>query len=126
MERIITLGTGNIILQAVLNDTAAARAVWDTLPYEVQCSTWGDELYFSIPVELELELENGQDIVEVGDIGYWPVGNAFCIFYGPTPMSVGEEPRPASPVTLIGRLLGDSAILKNIRSGTTIFIGKKV
>ena len=78
MVRVITISTGSVTLEAELNDTSTADAVWNTVPYEAQGSVWGDELYFSIPEELDLELENGQDVVEVGDLAYWPVGNAFC------------------------------------------------
>ena len=75
--------------------------------------------------ELDVNLENGQNVVEVGDIGYWPIGNAFCIFYGPTPMSIDETPRPASPVTVFGRVLGDATVLGDIRSGMMVSIEKK-
>jgi hypothetical protein len=125
MTRIITIRTGSIQLEAELNDTSAADAVWNTVPYEARGSTWGDELYFRIPVQLELELENGQDVVEAGDLGYWPVGNAFCIFYGPTPASTNEKPRPASPVTVFGKVIGDAAMLSEVKTGEIISVRRK-
>ena len=125
MTRIITIDTGSIQLEAELNDTPAADAVWNTVPYEARGSTWGDELYFRIPEQLELEQENGQDVVEAGDLGYWPVGNAFCIFYGPTPASTDEKPRPASPVTVFGKVIGDAARLSEVKTGEIISVRRK-
>jgi hypothetical protein len=125
MDKKITIRISTVKLDAVLYDNKTADAIWNSLPYEVQGSTWGDELYFAVPQELDVNLENGQDVVEVGDIGYWPIGNAFCIFYGPTPMSIDEAPRPASPVTVFGRVLGDATVLGDIRSGMMVSIEKK-
>ncbi len=124
MARIITISTGNVRLEAELNDTDTANAIWDSLPYEAQGSMWGDELYFPIPEELGLQLEEGKEVVEAGDLGYWPVGNAFCIFYGPTPASIDEAPRPASPVTVFGRVLQDVDRLHEVRAGVTVFVDK--
>jgi hypothetical protein len=125
MMRFITISTGDIKLEAELNDTSTAGAVWNTLPYEAEGSKWGDELYFRIPEELKLELENGQDVVEIGDLGYWPVGNAFCIFYGPTPASTDEQPRPASPVTVFGKVIGDATELHKVRTGVMVSVTRK-
>jgi hypothetical protein len=125
MTRIITISIGSIQLEAELNDTSTGDAVWNTLPYEAPGSVWGDELYFRIPVELEIDPGNGQDVVEAGDLGYWPVGNAFCVFYGPTPASTDERPRPASPVTVFGRVLGDATELREVKAGMIVFITRK-
>jgi len=125
MVRIITISTGSITLEAELNDSSTADAVWNTLPYEVQGNVWGDELYFAIPEELDLELENGQDVVETGDLGYWPVGNAFCVFYGRTPASTDEKPRPATPVTVFGKVLGDASELSQVKAGVVVFVTRK-
>lgn len=125
MTRIITIKAGSIQLEAELNDTSAADAVWNTIPYEAQGSIWGDELYFRIPVELALELESGQGVVEVGDLGYWPVGNAFCVFYGLTPVSTDERPRPVSPVIVFGKVIGDATGLREVRPGVTVFVTRK-
>jgi hypothetical protein len=95
------------------------------LPYEAHGSVWGKEVYFKIPEELDFELENGQDPVEVGDLGYWPTGKAFCIFYGPTPASVAERLRPVSPVAIFGKLFGDITLLSSMKTDVTVFIERK-
>ena len=94
--------------------------IWDALPIEASVSTWGDEIYFGIPVSAGEEM--GQEVVELGDLGYWPPGSAFCMFFGPTPMSRGDEIRPASLVTVIGRMHGDSTVLKRVSSGAPVLI----
>ena len=111
-------------IEAELNDTFTADVVWNTLPYKAQGRTWGDELYFTIPEKLNLDLENGQDIVETGDLGYWPAGNAFCVFYGPTPASTNERPRPASHVTVFGKVLGDATRLREVKVDV-VFVTRK-
>lgn len=108
------------MVDAELNDTNTASAVWDALPIQANGSTWGDEIYFKIPVDAELE--DGQKVVELGDLGYWPPGQAFCLFFGPTPASKGDEIRPASEVTVIGRISGDTGPLKGVASGSTVVI----
>ena len=90
----IVITAGSIRLEAELNDTFTAQAIRNILPLTAAANTWGDEIYFSIP--MTLELENGQEVVEMGDLGYWPPGRAFCIFFGTTPASQGDEIRPAS------------------------------
>ena len=119
-EREISITAGQVTVSAALNDTDTASAIWDALPIEASANTWGDEIYFGIPVSAGEEM--GQEVVELGDLGYWPPGSAFCMFFGPTPMSRGDEIRPASPVTVIGRMHGDSTILKRVPSGATVLI----
>jgi len=97
-------------------------AIWEKLPFESTANRWGDEVYFSIPVEIGEE--NPQETVEVGDIGYWPPGRGFCIFFGPTPISRGNEIRPADPVNVFGKVIGDPKIFKNVRSGDRIRVEK--
>jgi len=87
MTRRIEIVAGDITVEAQLNETQTAQAVWDALPIERAANTWGDEIYFSTP--LTLELEAGQEVVEAGDLGYWPPGKALCVFFGPTPASQG-------------------------------------
>ena len=84
----------------------------DALPIESSFDTWGDEIYFTIPVQAGLQ--DSRAVVDAGDIGYWPPGNALCIFYGTTPASNAGEIRPASPVTLIGRIQGDPAVFRKL------------
>lgn len=116
----IKITAGDVVAFTELNEMATAEAIWLALPLEAQANTWGDEIYFSIPVYLEEE--NAQEIVEKGDLGYWPVGHAFCIFFGRTPVSRGDEIRPASPVNIFGRLEGDPTIFKRVRSGEKVLL----
>jgi len=109
----IVITAGSIRLEAELNDTFTANAISNILPITAAANTWGDEIYFSMPITLELE--NGQEVVDLGDLGYWPPGGAFCIFYGLTPASQGDEIRPASAVTIIGKVQGDVTALKQTR-----------
>ena len=82
----------------------------------------GVRRFFSIPVQAEPD--NPREVVEKGDLGYWPSGSAFCIFFGPTPISSGEEIRPASGVNLVGRLLGEPDRFKEVSSGEKITLEK--
>ena len=104
----VTITAGDVSLAAELNDNLTAQAVWEALPIEGSANVWGDEIYFDIPLSLELEPEARAD-VEVGDLAYWPAGPAFCIFFGPTPVSKGNQPRAYSPVNVFGRVLDDAA-----------------
>jgi len=114
----IRITAGSVAADALLDDSETARLVWGALPLTVAGETWGDEIYFSIPVKARPE--RPQETVELGDLGYWPPGTAFCIFFGPTPMSRGEEIRPASPVNVFGKIVGDSTVFKKVRAGTKI------
>lgn len=120
MTRNIRITAGPVQLEATLNNTRTARAVRAALPISASASVWGDEIYFSIPVNAELE--QGQETVQLGDLGYWPPGRAFCIFFGPTPASRGDEIRPASAVTVIGRVAENPALLKQVRAGAAVTI----
>lgn len=122
MANRISIQAGSVQMDAVLNDTAAALQIWEALPINASANTWGDEIYFGIPVDSELEA--GQEVVEFGDLGYWPPGHAFCIFFGPTPASQGDEIRPASSVTVIGQVQGDAAAFKNVNGGAMVVIEK--
>jgi hypothetical protein len=118
--RRITIAAETVVAFAGLNETKTADAVWNALPIEARASTWGDEIYFAIPVALG---EDGaQAVVEKGDLGYWPPGRALCIFFGLTPASVGSEIRPASPVNVFGRLEADAHAFSAVPSGEIIRI----
>ena len=93
----ITIKVGDISLQAELNDSPTAKQIWDVLPIDGQVNLWGDEIYFEIPVKVD-QADDARAEVEVGELGYWPVGHAFCIFFGPTPVSTDERPRAYSPI----------------------------
>jgi len=117
----ITITAGDISLPAELNDNPTAQAVWGALPIEGRANVWGDEIYFGIPVRAGEEPDARADM-ELGELAYWPPGNAFCIFFGPTPVSVDERPRAASPVNVLGRVLGDSTLFRRVRGGTLVKI----
>ncbi|MBA7626136.1 hypothetical protein ES703_33578 [subsurface metagenome] len=119
----IQIRTGLVEAVAELNNTKTAQAIWESLPIKGRVNLWGEEIYFSIP--LNLELEAGQELVSIGDLGYWPQGSAFCIFFGPTPISKGDKIRPASPVTVFGKVIGDTSLFKQVASGTEITIEKE-
>ncbi len=123
MARKIRIKTGGISVTAELNETKTAQAIWEALPIKGQANRWGDEIYFSIP--LKLEEENAQELVGMGDLGYWPPGAALCLFFGPTPMSKGEEIRPASAVNVFGRITGDATVLKQVTSGAEVSIKRE-
>ena len=108
--------SGTITYQATLRNNATAKAIYDILPLETRYNTWGNEIYFSIPCELELE-EDCSASVEVGDLAFWPPGKAFCIFYGKTPASIDDQPRAASEVSVFGTMDGDCALLKKAKGG---------
>ena len=120
----IIITAGSVSLPAELNDNPTARQVWDTLPIEGRANVWGDEIYFEIPVRTAQEPDARAD-VEVGELGYWPPGNAFCIFFGPTPVSTGERPRAASPVSILGRVLGDATLFREVAGGSLVRITRQ-
>lgn len=114
----------DITLCAELFNTKTAQAIFNSLPIETEPEEWGDEFYFEIPVEMPLD-ETGTTRVKVGDIGYWPPGNALAIFFGPTPISRGAEPVPASDVNIVGRITGDASELKKAKgTGKSIKLEK--
>jgi hypothetical protein len=117
----IKITAGKITVDAELADTPLAKAVAAKLPIETRPNEWGDEFYFGIPVRAELD-ETATQKIKVGDIGYWPPGNAMAIFFGPTPMSSGADPVPASAVCLIGHITGDATLLRKASGARTIRI----
>jgi hypothetical protein len=119
----ITISAGDVSLPAELNDSSTALQIAAALPIEGKANIWGDEIYFENSVIAEQELDARAE-VEVGELGYWPVGHAFCIFYGPTPISTDEQPRAYSPVNILGHVAGDATQLKGTPNGTVIRIEK--
>jgi hypothetical protein len=117
----IRITIGALSMEAELNDTPSARKIAAALPITRNFNTWGDEIYFSIPVDSPLE-ETARETVELGDIGYWPTGKAFCIFFGPTPMSSGDKIVPASAVNIIGKVQGDATRFRQVMHETEVFI----
>lgn len=123
MSTSINIIIGKTTLQGELYDSPCARQIIVCLPLEASPDEWGDEFYFSIPVTASLD-DTATREVKVGDIGYWPPGNAMAIFFGLTPMSTGSNPVPASAVNLVGRILGDAAVLRQEKGADKIRIEK--
>ena len=120
MERQIRIKAGSVIVVAELYNTKTAEAIWQVLPLSSEVNTWGDEIYFRIPVKIELEA--GKEIVNLGELGYWPPGSAFCIFFGQTPMSNKDEIRAASAVDIFGKVVDDAKAFKDIKDGEQIVV----
>ncbi|MEN6478325.1 MAG: cyclophilin-like fold protein [Anaerolineales bacterium] len=117
--RRVQITAGEVTVTATLNESATADAIWKALPIEARGNTWGDEIYFGIPVFVDQE-PDAKAVVECGDLGYWEPGHAFCLFFGPTPMSRGNEIRPASPVNVFGKIEGDATVLKQVSNGARV------
>ena len=103
-----------------LNNSKTSQKILSILPVTSYLSTWGNEIYFSIP--MEVELENGVETLDIGTVAFWPPGNALCIFFGKTPASIGEKPQAASPVTIVGSVEDKKSLLdlKKVKSGEKI------
>ncbi len=111
---------GGVETTGALGDTPTADAIWEALPIEGRANRWGDEIYFRIG--LGLPEEDAREVVEVGDLGYWPPGQAFCLFFGPTPASHASEPRAASPVNVFGCIEGDATRFRAVRDGALVVL----
>jgi hypothetical protein len=110
-------------LTAALGDASprTREALLRALPVEGKANLWGDEIYFRIPVSAPSE-PGARDLMQAGEVAFWPPGSAFCVFWGPTPASRGGEIRAASPVNVLGRIEGDLEPLKRIRQGDAVKI----
>ena len=108
-----------ITLEAELLNTPTAKRIWENLPFNGSANVWGEEIYFRIPVNLNLEADAGEEMA-VGDVAYWPKGPAFCIFFGPTPVSIDDTPRAYSPVNVFGKIKGDPTALKSVSHGSEV------
>ena len=117
----IRITAGDVSLEADLNESATAKRLLEALPITGRGNRWGDEIYFSIPVEADEDPAARADM-QVGEIAYWPPGSAFCIFWGPTPASSGSEPRAASPVNPVGKIDGDATQFGTVTSGAKVTI----
>ncbi len=122
LQRIVIKASG-VAFEAELNDSVTGKAIYGALPIRAKGQRWGGEIYFSIPVSCELE-EDSRDVLEEGELGYWPPGKAFCIFFGPTPASGGDEIRAASAVNIVGRMKGDLSGLWDVPDGAEVCIEK--
>jgi uncharacterized protein len=123
MERKIRILTGELKVEAELNETKTAQLIWEALPIEAKTNLWGEEIYFSIPVQAGLE-HGARDVVSSGEMGYWPTGHAFCIFFGRTPASRGDEIRAASAVNVVGKVLSDPKVFRKAKDGVKITLEK--
>jgi len=122
-DRQIQISTGNLTLTATLNDLETANQLWESLPITGRVQIWGDEIYFSIPVNVEEELDS-QETVQAGVVAYWPPGSALCLFWGPTPVSAPGEIRPASAVNVVGIIDNDPTLLAQVPAGSEIVVEK--
>ena len=120
IKKTINILTGQLDIKVQLNETKTAKELFEVLPISSNVNTWGDEIYFSIP--LKADIENGIEEVDIGTVAFWPPGSALCIFFGRTPASQGNKPQAASPVTIIGNIINTEIIkeLKKVRSGEKI------
>ncbi len=121
--RRIQIDAHGLTVVASLNDSDTATALWKQLPITSRVQTWGDEIYFSIPIEAA-EAPDAAPTVEKGAVAYWPPGSALCLFWGPTPMSQGDEIRPASAVNVVGQIEGNPEVLGDVPSGVEIIVSQ--
>ena len=124
MVRKILVRAGEARVEAELADTSCARSIADALPITGRANTWGEEIYFDIGIDAALD-ETAKEVVELGDIGFWPTGNAICFFFGRTPMSQGDEIRPASAVNIVGKMIGELEALKSVKDGAEVVIERR-
>jgi len=123
MHRISIIIINETELQATFFDTPTAKAIYNSLPFDGQAQIWGDEIYFSIPVNVRQETDAREE-VEIGDLAFWPVGSAFCIFFGRTPVSVNDKPRAYSPVNVFGKIEGSVEGLKAVQQNSRVQVRK--
>jgi hypothetical protein len=121
---IILIETAGLKVTADLADCPTARELFRALPLKAAAQTWGDEIYFRVPVDCELD-GTARELVSAGDLGYWPSGRAFCIFFGPTPVSGPGEIRPASAVNIIGRVRGPAEVFRGTPDGAAIELSRQ-
>jgi hypothetical protein len=121
--RILVSELSELKVEAELNESKTSQLIWEALPMEAKTNLWGGEIYFAIPVKTGLE-QDARGVVSAGEVGYWPTGHAFCIFFGPTPASRGEEIRAASAVNVIGKVLSDLKIFLKVKDGAKITLEK--
>ncbi|MGA2516414.1 MAG: cyclophilin-like fold protein [Thermodesulfobacteriota bacterium] len=123
MGKKIRILVSDVEVEAELNEEKTAQRIWEALPIEGKANLWGEEIYFAIPVKAGLE-KGSREVVSAGELGYWPTGHAFCIFFGPTPASRGDEIRAASAVNIIGKVLSDPKVLLKVKDRAKIILEK--
>jgi hypothetical protein len=114
---------GSLTLDADLLDTPTAKAIASALPISASALTWGEEVYFDVPVNVARE-KNARAVVTPGEVAYWPEGPAIALGFGRTPISQGDECRLASPCNIFARVVGDVKVLGKVKAGTKISVRK--
>lgn len=116
----IKIKADDVSVTAKLYENEMANDIWNALPLKGKVKTWGEEIYFSIPINSGYP--DKKAVVDVGELGFWEPGNAFCIFFGPTPGN--NKPKPANPVNVFGKVNDNPKVFKKISNGTKITIEK--
>lgn len=120
--RAIIIKVNHLELKIKIDSSQLADLVWERLPIEALINLWGDEIYFQTDLDNQTNLL--QQSVEIGDVAFWPPGQAICLFFGETSMSTPDEIRPASPVSVFGKLVDDPKLLKTVKSGQSVYLIK--
>jgi hypothetical protein len=120
---VCTKSTGEVNIKLTVSNPKTTNSILAVLPFESKAETWGDEIYFKIPVKVPEE--NTKIVVEVGDVAYWPPGESMCIFFGPTPASKASEPRAYSPVNVFGKIADDPFVFKKVKNGERIRVERR-
>jgi hypothetical protein len=121
MDKLILIRAGKISALARLFVNETAKTIWEALPLDGNIHRWGDEIYFDIPVVIP-ESDDARQAMQIGELGYWPAGNAFCIFFGPTPVSKDQTSKAYSNVNPFGMIEGDPRLFSRINDGTSITV----
>ena len=115
----IRITVGSVQLDAELKSTRTAQEVYAVLPVESQVNTWGEEFYCKLAGVKDYR-ETATNHVKIGDVAFWGAGQVLAIFFGPTPMSIGQDPVPADRVNIIGRILGDASVFRRVMEASII------
>ena len=121
MPNYIQITAGKIQVKAEIFNTPTAQEIVKALPIKSQVNRWGGEIYFTIPISIPIE-KDSRDVLEPGELGYWPNGNAFCIFFGSTPASQGDECRAASNVNVFGKVVGVLSPLWDVEDENEVMV----
>jgi len=119
--RKLRMTIGSVSITAELFETPTADALYNSAPFSSSAQTWGDEVYFSTPVQADLEAD-AKAVVEAGELAFWVEGDSIAIGFGPTPISEGDEIRLAAPTNIWGRAVEDVRDLRNVASGASITV----